>query len=149
MPDVLSVAATLPQAYHPSSSLLSKQVLLALSPLHQQVLPPAEVAHYLPSSFMPAIGKALMQQLFDAPVLDGFEHETCRLQLWHVWWHVGLRRYAWLKQHQQQLQRLQRLERGQQQEAGSPSSPAVEELYMDADARWGHLLHHQSHADMV
>lgn len=77
------------QGYHPSLVLVSKQVLLALSPLHHQVLPPPATAHLLPSSFLPAIRKALMQQLFDAPVLDGFEHEGCSLQLWHVWWHSG------------------------------------------------------------
>lgn len=74
--------------------LVSKQVLLALSPLHHQVLPPPEVSYLLPSSFVPAVGKALMQQLFDVPVMDGFQHPHCSLQLWHVWWHVGLRVYA-------------------------------------------------------
>jgi hypothetical protein len=94
------------QGYHPALTLLSKQVLLALSPLHHQVLPQAEVAHLLPSSFAPAVGKAVMQQLLHTPVLDGFEHDDCRLQLWHVWFHVGLRRYAWLQQQAKQRQAL-------------------------------------------
>ena len=90
----MTAVATL-QAYHPSTVLLSKQVLLCLSPLHHQVLPPPEVAHLLPSSFAPAVGKALMQQVLlntPVPVMAGYEHKHARLHMWHVWWHVGLRR---------------------------------------------------------
>jgi hypothetical protein len=129
--------------------LVSKQVLLALSPLHHQVLPPPEVAHFLPSSFQPSIGKALMQQLLQAPVMDGYQHQHCTLQPWHVWWHVGLRRYRWVQQLQQQAT-ARRTGAHQQPDSnattassGSSSSGSggrvggwsADELYVDADAR--------------
>jgi hypothetical protein len=102
------------QGYHPSLVLVSKQALLSLSPLHHQLLPPPEVAHLLPSSFAPAVGKALMQQVFDSPVLDAFEYEhpSGRLQLYHVWWHVGLRVYARRQQVQQAALRQQQQQQG-------------------------------------
>lgn len=109
------------QGYHPSLVLVSKQVLLALSPLHHQVLPRPAAAHLLPSSFPSAVGKALMQQLFDAPVLDGFEHEGCSLQLWHVWWHVRLRVYGAQQQQaafSKQLQEQQQAAAAKSRQAG-------------------------------
>jgi hypothetical protein len=144
------------QSYHPSTVLLSKQVLLALSPLHHQVLPPPEVAHLLPSSFMPAVGKGLMQQLFQVSVMDGFQHQHCSLQLWHVWWHVGLRRYRWVQQLQQQATALRMgahhqpscnattISSGKSSSSSSSSGSSgsgrvcgwsTDELYLDADAR--------------
>jgi hypothetical protein len=80
------------------------------------VLPPPATAHLLPCSFLPAVGKALMQQLFDAPVLDGFEHEGCSLQLWHVWWHAGLRVYAAQQQQAAFTKQLQEQQARQQQQ---------------------------------
>ena len=134
----------------------------------------------LPSSFAPAVGKALMQQLLQhtpVPVLAGFQHKHARLHMWHVWWHVGLRRYHWLRQQQGKMQErahgverqrqgqqkrvqqgeLQQQQRqvgpqGRQQQQGSGSALqsgqvssshtllSPDELYMDADARWGRHL---------
>jgi hypothetical protein len=64
----------------------------------RQLLPPPELAPFLPSSFLPAIGKALMQQLLlQGPLLQGFQHESApAMQPWHV----GLRRYHALQQQQ-------------------------------------------------
>jgi hypothetical protein len=48
-----------------------------------------------------------MQQLLQhlpVPVLAGFQHKHAQLHMWHVWWHVGLRRYHWLRQQQEGLQ---------------------------------------------
>jgi hypothetical protein len=78
-------------------------VLLALSPLHHQQLPQPELAPLLPSSFGPAVSRLLMQQLGLGSSLREFEHEAAGQPLmWHVWWHVGIRRYHWVKQQQQQ-----------------------------------------------
>jgi len=135
-------AADVLQAYDPAITLVSKQVLLALSPLHQQLLPPPEVAHFLPSSFVPALGKAVMQQLLHAPVLSSFEHDHCRLQLWHVWWHVGLRQHRALletQEHirQQQQQQLVQSSPWEDTESTHCRSSSSSDLYLDADARWG------------
>jgi hypothetical protein len=133
---------------------VSKQVLLALSPLHHQLLPPAEVAHLLPSSFAPAVGKALMQQVLrhtPVPVLAGFQHKHAQLHMWHVWWHVGLRRYQWQQQQQAQGE-LHKLAQGEQLQNpraeherlfgssrgggdGSVVSLSPGQFYLDADAR--------------
>lgn len=139
-------AADVLQVYNPAITLLSKQVLLALSPLHHQLLPPAEVAHYLPSSFVPSLGKAVMQQLLHCctPVLSSFEHDHCRLQLWHVWWHVGLRRYRELletqehiRQQWQQLVQSSPCQDAESSHCHSSSGSSSSDLYLDADARWG------------
>ena len=100
-----------------------------------------------------------MQQLLQhtpVPVLAGFQHKHAQLHMWHVWWHVGLRRYHWLQQQQQKMQqraqtvgqsgeqqqqRVQQQGKQQQQQQqvpGGSSSAALlslDELYMDADAR--------------
>jgi hypothetical protein len=89
----------------PAAALLSHQVLLALSPLHHQQLPQPQLAALLPSSFGPVVGKVLMQQLGLRGVLQEFEHKTAGQPLmWHVWWHIGVRRYHWVQQQQGQPQ---------------------------------------------
>jgi hypothetical protein len=115
------------QAHHPASTLLAQQLLLALSPLHAQLLPRPETAFMCPSSFPAAVGKALAGQLLARPVLDMFQHQAAHLTMWHVHWHIGLRRYAAAKR---------------QQQGGLPSAAAaaaaagdVDALYMDPDAK--------------
>jgi hypothetical protein len=76
-------------------------MLLALSPLHAQLLPRPETAFLCPSSFPAAVGKALAGQLLSRPVLDMFQHGQAHLSMWHVWWHIGLRRYGTMQQQQQ------------------------------------------------
>jgi hypothetical protein len=89
----------------PAAALLSHQVLLALSPLHQQQLPQPELAALLPSSFGPSVARVLMQQLGLGSIMREFQHEVAGQPLmWHVWWHIGLRQYHWVKQQQQQQQ---------------------------------------------
>jgi hypothetical protein len=102
--------------------VLAQQLLLALSPLHAQLLPRPETAFLCPSSFSAAVGKQLMAEFASRPVLDLFAHEQAHLSMWHVWWHIGLRRYGASKQQQQQ-----------QQQQGASSS--VDALYLDPDAK--------------
>ncbi|WIA21454.1 hypothetical protein OEZ85_000661 [Tetradesmus obliquus] len=85
----------------PAAPLLSHQVLLALSPLHRHQLPQPELAPLLPSSFGPVVARVLSQQLGLGGCLREFEHEAAgQPAMWHVWWHIGLRRYHWQQQQQ-------------------------------------------------
>ncbi|KAF6253357.1 hypothetical protein COO60DRAFT_427501 [Scenedesmus sp. NREL 46B-D3] len=142
------------QAYtSPAAALLSHQVLLALSPLHQQQLPQPELAALLPSSFGPVVGKVLMQQLGLGGVLQEFQHESAgQPQLWHVWWHIGIRRYHWVKQQQQGQQQQRQPTASSSSRVSSPAggvaaggdssglsrlSPAqLEALYTDPAAKY-------------
>jgi hypothetical protein len=103
--------------------VLAQQLLLALSPLHAQLLPRPETAFLCPSSFNAAVGKQLLSELASRPVLYLFQHGQARLSMWHVWWHIGLRRYRAMQQQQQQRQ--------QQQGTGS----SIDALYLDPDAK--------------
>jgi hypothetical protein len=118
------LTASLLQHQHDSVPLLAQQLLLALAPLHAQLLPRPETAFLCPSSFNAAVGKALMSELASRPVLDMFQHGQAQLSMWHVWWHIGLRKYAASRQQQQQ----------------QPSNPAaaaagLDALYLDPDAK--------------
>jgi hypothetical protein len=66
-----------------------------------------------------------------------FAHGQAQLSMWHVWWHIGLRKFAASKQQQQQLDSVN----GQ---AGgfvgsllgdSPSAAELDALYLDPDAK--------------
>jgi hypothetical protein len=50
-----------------------------------------------------------------------FQLGQARLSMWHVWWHIGLRRYGAMQQQQQQ-----------QQQQGTDS---IDALYLDPDAK--------------
>jgi hypothetical protein len=123
------------QGYCPGTVVLAQQLLLALSPLHAQLLPRPETAFLCPSSFRPAVGKALMAEITSRPLLDMFQHQEAHLTLWHVHWHIGLRRYAAAKRRQQQLGFGN----------GSSSSSAgdsIDAWYLDPDARCGFTTAH-------
>jgi hypothetical protein len=90
-----------------AAAALSYQVLLSLSSLQQQLLPPTEVAPMCPSSFGPAVNKVLQQQLGMAMLLQRDMLKLCQPLMWHVWWHIGVRRYHWVQQQQQQQQSQQ------------------------------------------
>lgn len=108
-------------------------MLLSLSPLHRQLLPPPEQAWLCPSSFGRTVGKLLMQHLGLQQIAPEHQHDVGQPDMWHVWWHIGLRRYHWLKQQQQQ------------QDGGSVmgcvpawcqlSAAQLEQLYQDPAAR--------------
>jgi hypothetical protein len=104
------------QGYRAGTVVLAQQLLLALSPLHAQLLPRPETAFLCPSSFNAAVGKQLMSEMASRPVLDLFRHNQAQLSMWHIWWHIGLRRYA-----------------AQQQQQGTCSN--VDALYLDPDAK--------------
>jgi hypothetical protein len=123
----LSVCVPTLQSYTtPAAALLSHQVLLALSPLHHQQLPQPQLAALLPSSFGPVVGKVLMQQLGLQGVLQEFQHEAAGQPLmWHVWWHIGVRRYHWVQQQQQQQEKQhsqQQQQQGQQQQGAAAAA---------------------------
>jgi hypothetical protein len=130
------------QGYCPGTVVLAQQLLLALSPLHAQLLPRPETAFLCPSSFRPAIGKLLMRELLSRPVLDMFQHSQAQLSMWHVWWHIGLRRYGTMQQQQQQPQQ-QGLGgtkvKGSSSSSNSSSSfedgSSIYALYLDPEAR--------------
>jgi hypothetical protein len=95
----------IPQNYGDSghaATLLSLQVLLALSPLHQQLLPLKEQLPMFPASFGPAVNKLLMSQLGLRQLLQREVEPAGQPLMWHVWWHIGVRRYHWVQQQQQQ-----------------------------------------------
>eukprot|EP00878_Enallax_costatus_P011331 GHUV01011832.1.p1 GENE.GHUV01011832.1~~GHUV01011832.1.p1 ORF type:complete len:560 (+),score=129.36 GHUV01011832.1:99-1682(+) len=141
------------QTHSPAAVVLAKQVLLSLSALHHSVAPAPESALYLPSSFTAAAAKALQQQLLGRPLLQGFAHDRCSLTPWHVYWHLGIRRYhARGYQHRKQ----QGLDLGQRQardpadwllhclggnngvsssSGGCGGSLDVDAMYLNADAR--------------
>jgi hypothetical protein len=114
--------------------LLAQQLLLALSPLHAQLLPRPETAFLCPSSFNAAVGKALAGQLLSRPVLDMFAHDTAHLSMWHVWWHIGLRRYGASKQ-QHQAPGLHAAADGSRWLGGQLSPAALDSLYLDPGAK--------------
>jgi hypothetical protein len=123
---------------HPFLPLQAKQLLLALSPLHAQLLPRPETAFLCPSSFNAAVGKALAGQLLSRPVLDMFAHEQAHLSMWHVWWHIGLRKYAASRQEQQQqLDGMNGYAGGSVGSlfGGSLSAAELDTLYLDPDAK--------------
>ncbi|WIA40226.1 hypothetical protein OEZ86_013609 [Tetradesmus obliquus] len=136
-----TVNDTFTKHYNPTLPLLAKQLLLALSPLHAQLLPRPETAFLCPSSFPAAVGKALAGQLLTRPVLDMFQHSAAHLTSWHVHWHIGLRRYGMAKQQQQQQQQWQRRRRQACGEgysratAGNLSAAELDQLYLDPDAK--------------
>jgi hypothetical protein len=113
------------QHQHDSVPLLAQQLLLALSPLHAQLLPRPETAFLCPSSFSAAVGKQLMAEFASRPVLDMFAHEQAHLSMWHVWWHIGLRRYGASKQQQQQTNNS----------AAAAAAVSLDALYLDPDAK--------------
>jgi hypothetical protein len=117
-------ACLLLQHHHCAATLAAQQLLLALSPLHAQLLPRPETAFMLPSAFPAAVGKALQQQLLSQPLLDSFQHQQAQLTSWHVYWHIGLRRYAAARQQQQQ-----------QQGCSSASVADLDARYLDPDAK--------------
>jgi hypothetical protein len=125
--------------HHPFLPLQAKQLLLALSPLHAQLLPPPETAFLCPSSFPAAVGKALAGQLLCRPVLDMFQHGQAHLSMWHVWWHIGLRKYASTRQQQQQQQLggVNGHAGGVASSllSGSFSAAELDALYLDPDAK--------------
>jgi hypothetical protein len=123
------VAVVCLQAYRPSQGLVAKQLLLALSPLHAQLLPRPETAFMCPSAFPAAVGKALQGQLLSRPLLDSFQHQHAQLTSWHVHWHIGLRRYA--TRQQQQLVKGG----GGSWPQGSVSAAELDQLYLDPDAK--------------
>jgi hypothetical protein len=129
------------QFYNPALPLLAKQLLLALSPLHAQLLPRPETAFMCPSSFPAAVGKALAGQLLARPVLDMFQHQEAHLTVWHVHWHMGLRRYAAAKRQQQQREVHggihNHVASGGRSwpESGISAAAELDELYMDPDAK--------------
>uniref|UniRef100_A0A383WHG4 MYND-type domain-containing protein n=1 Tax=Tetradesmus obliquus TaxID=3088 RepID=A0A383WHG4_TETOB len=116
-----------------SAALLSHQVLLSLAVHHQQLQPHVEVAPLCPSSFVPAVNKLLQQQLGMAQLLQQKVFKAGQPLMWHVWWHIGIRRYHWLQQQQQQPANLQ-----PQQQAGlAPlSAGQLAALYADPAARY-------------
>jgi hypothetical protein len=123
----LSVCVPTLQSYTtPAAALVSHQALLALSPLHRQQLPQPQLAALLPSSFGPVVGKVLMQQLGLHGVLQEFQHESAgQPQMWHVWWHIGVRRYHWVQQQQQAKQHSQQQQQGQQQQGQQQQGAAA------------------------
>ncbi|WIA40229.1 hypothetical protein OEZ86_013611 [Tetradesmus obliquus] len=135
------------QGSHQANTLLAQQLLLALSPLHAQLLPRPETALLCPSSFPAAVGKALAGQLLSRPVLDSFQHSAAHLTMWHVHWHIGLRRYGSAQQQQQQQQAGLKVK--QQQRTGAAAAAAcqgsglyaeltaaeLDQLYLDPDAK--------------
>jgi hypothetical protein len=136
-----SAALALLQNYTPGTVVLAQQLLLALSPLHAHLLPRPETAFLCPSSFRPAVGKALMAEITSRPLLDKFQHEAAHLTMWHVHWHIGLRRYAAAEQQQQQ-QGLDTGSNGIDSSRSSSSSSRawlaaddIDALYLDPDAR--------------
>jgi hypothetical protein len=136
---------TVLQGSHHANTLLAQQLLLALSPLHAQLLPRPETAFLCPSSFPAAVGKALAGQLLARPVLDMFQHQEAHLTMWHVHWHIGLRRYAAAKRQQQQpgMQGSQQAHAAAAaaaagQNNGLPaelSAAELDALYLDPDAK--------------
>ncbi|WIA19934.1 hypothetical protein OEZ85_005822 [Tetradesmus obliquus] len=132
------------QGSHQTNTLLAQQLLLALSPLHAQLLPRPETAFLCPSSFPAAVGKALAGQLLSRPVLDSFQHSAAHLTMWHVHWHIGLRRYGSAQQQQQAGLKVK-----QQQRTGAAAAAAcqgsglyaeltaaeLDQLYLDPDAK--------------
>ncbi|KAF6253354.1 hypothetical protein COO60DRAFT_427423 [Scenedesmus sp. NREL 46B-D3] len=103
-----------------SATLLSLQVLQSLAPQHQQLVPCQEQLPRFPASFGPAVQKLLMSQLGLRQLLARDVVSAGQPQLWHVWWHIGIRRYHWVKQQQQQQGQQQHddeehVEHGQQQ----------------------------------
>jgi hypothetical protein len=129
------------QSSHPGNTLLAQQLLLALSPLHAQLLPRPETAFMVPSAFPAAVGKALQGQLLGAPVLDAFQHQQAQLTSWHVNWHIGLRRYSAARQQEQQQQQAKQpaaaaaaVGAGRWQQA-ELSTAELDALYLDPDAK--------------
>jgi hypothetical protein len=84
-----------------SATLLSLQVLLSLAPLHQQLVPSPEQLPLFPASFGPAVNKLLMAQLGMRQLLSRSVSSSGQPLMWHAWWHIGIRRYHWVKQQQQ------------------------------------------------
>ncbi len=100
-------------------------------------------------------GRLLMQKLGLGQALLEFSHEEVgQPQMWHIWWHIGIRRYRWIKQQQQQHKRdgvNSRTTRSSSSSSISSGSDAgsavaglcglmpaeVEELYLDPAARCG------------
>jgi hypothetical protein len=76
-------------------------VLLSLSPLHQQLQPPKNQLPLFPESFAPAVNKLPMSQLGMRQLLQREVEYKGQPLMWHVWWHIGVRRYHWLQQQQQ------------------------------------------------
>ena len=90
-----------------AATLLSLQVLLSLSPPHQQLVPSQEQLPLLPASFGPAVSKLMMSQLGLRQLLARDASSTGQPLMWHVWWHIGIRRYHWVQQQQQHRQQQQ------------------------------------------
>jgi hypothetical protein len=97
-------------------------VLLSLSSLQHKLQPATEVTPLLPSSFAPLVNKLLQQQLGMAMLLETDITRTAGKPLmWHVWWHIGVRRYHWVQQ-----QKLQ--QQGQQQQEDEECAADSEQL---------------------
>ncbi|WIA21457.1 hypothetical protein OEZ85_000664 [Tetradesmus obliquus] len=92
---------------HDAATMMSHQVLLSLSPLQHKLHPATEVTPLCPSSFMPAVNKLLQQQLGMAQLLHSALVRSGQPLMWHVWWHIGIRRYHWVQQQQQRQQQQQ------------------------------------------
>ncbi|KAF6256668.1 hypothetical protein COO60DRAFT_88069 [Scenedesmus sp. NREL 46B-D3] len=119
-----------------AAMLVAQQLLLALSPLHAQLLPRPETAFLCPSSFPAAVGKALAGQLLSRPVLDMFRHDQAHLAMWHVWWHIGLRRYAGMRGQGQQLAQVLHAAAATSNWMGCQLPAAeLDELYLNPDAK--------------
>jgi hypothetical protein len=121
--------------YSAGTVVLAQQLLLALSPLHAQLLPRPETAFMVPSAFPAAVGKALQGYLLDRPVLDAFQHQQAQLTSWHVYWHMGLRQYAARQQQQQQQQ--SKPGKGSSSSSSRFDASSMNAAYLDPDARCG------------
>ena len=120
------VCELLVQTHRSASTLIAQQLLLALSPLHAQLLPRPETALLCPSSFPAAVGKALAGQLLSRPVLDMFQHQKAQLTMWHVNWHIGLRRYAAASKQRGSFHASA---------AAAAAAAGIDALYLDPDAK--------------
>jgi hypothetical protein len=126
------------QGYCAGTVVLAQQLLLALSPLHAQLLPRPETAFLCPSSFPAAVGNALAGQLLSRPVLDMFAHGQAQLSMWHVWWHIGLRKFAASKQQQQQGVggvKMPGSSSGVSRSSSVEDCSSINALYLDPEAR--------------
>jgi hypothetical protein len=123
------------QGYNPGTVVLAQQLLLALSPLHAQLLPRPETAFLCPSSFNAAVGKMLMKEFASRPVLDMFAHKQAHLSMWHVWWHIGLRKYGASKQQQQGLAGVKGKGSSSSSNSSTEDGSSIDALYLDPEAR--------------
>jgi hypothetical protein len=66
-----------------------------------------------------------------------FAHGQAQLSMWHVWWHIGLRRYGTTQQQQQQQQApgLHAAANSSSWLGCQLSTAQLDSLYMDPDAK--------------